>query len=204
MSEPTFSGKRSAISVNFVRTVTVGGIQVRVELEPGCWVTGSRLGLMASHRVAGSARLLSRRLFEKATPADIDAMLPRLRVVRCRFKGCKAPNLVGDGRPWGNPKGYCSRHRLKDIVEAAAKMQEKLDAANARADEAAVRRGFRYKATVWIHRDDGDDTAAVLWFVEKPTPTLLRKAAKRMRSRLPDDFHVERLRPVARAKGNRR
>ena len=204
MSEPTFSGKRSAISVNFRRTVRIGGLQVRIELEPGCWVTGSRLGLMASHRIAGSARLISRRLFEKATPADIDAMLPRLRAVRCRFKGCKAPNLVGDGRPWGNPKGYCARHRLKDIVEAAAKVQEKLDEANARADGAAYRRGFRYKATVWIHRDDGDDTYTVLWFAEKPTPALLRKAAKKRRSRLPDDFHVERLQPVAAEKRNRR
>ena len=194
MSEPTFSGKRSAISVNFARTVTVGGLKVRVELEPGCWVTGSRLALMASHRVAGSARLVSRRRFDQATPPDIDAMLPRLRVVKCRLKGCRAPNLVGDGRPWGNEKGYCARHRLKDIVDAAAKVQAKLDEARARADDAAYRRGFRYKATVWVHRDDGDDTCSVLWFVEKPTPELLRKLSKQRRSRLPDDFHVERLR----------
>lgn len=204
MSEPTFSGKRSAISVNFRRTVTVGGLRVRVELEPGCWVSGSRLGLMASHRIAGSARLVSRRLFERATPADIDAMLPRLRVVNCRFPSCKAPNLVGDGRPRGNEKGYCERHRLKDIVEAAAKVQAKLDAAKARADDAAYRRGFRYRATVWVHRDDGDDRYSVLWFVEKPTAKLLRKVAKRSGSRLPNDFQIERLRPVAQGKRNRR
>jgi len=204
MSEPTFSGKQSAISVNFRRTVTVGGLKVRVELEPGCWVTGSRLGLIASHRIAGSARLVSRRLFEKATPADIDAMLPRLRVVKCRFKGCKAPNLVGDGRPRGSEKGYCARHRLKDIVAAAAQVQAKLDEAKARSDDAAYRRGFRYRATVWVHRDTGDDMYSILWFVKKPTAELLRKVAKQSGSRLPNDFQIERLRPVAHRKRNRR
>ena len=204
MSEPTFSGKRSAISVNFKRLVTVGGLKVRVELEPGCWVTGSRLGLMASHRVAGSARLISRRMFEKATEADIDAMIRRLRVVRCRFPGCKSPNLVGDGRPWGNLKGYCSRHRLQDVVAAAAKVQEKLDAAQARADEAAYRKGMRFKSTVWIHRDDGNDTYTVLWFSEKPTAAMLRNVAVKMGSRLPDDFRIERLHPVSSEKRNRK
>ena len=204
MTEPTFSGKRSTISVNFRRIVTVGGLRVRVELEPGCWVTGSRLGLMARHAIAGSARLVSRRAFEKATPADLDAMIRRLRVVRCRFPGCKSPNLVGDGREPGNPKAYCERHRLRDIVASAAKLQAKLDAAKARADDAAYRRGFRYRATVWVHADGGDDTYAVLYFQEKPTPPQIRKLARRKGSRLPDDFRIERLHPVAPAKGNRK
>jgi hypothetical protein len=204
MTEPTFSGKRSTISVNFSRIVTVGGLKVRVELEPGCWVTGSRLGLLASHRVAGSARLTSRRTFEKATEADLEAMIRRLRVVRCRFPGCKSPNLVGDGREPGNPKAYCERHRLQDIVAAAAKVQAKLDAKKAQADDAAYRRGFRYMATIWIHQDGGDDTYAVLYFAEKPTAALIRKLALRRGSRLPDDFRIEPLRPVSSANRNRK
>ena len=203
MNEPTFSGKRSTISVNYRRIVPIRGLKVRVELEPGCWVRGSRLGLMASHPVAGSARLVSRRTFERATEKDIDAMIRRLRVIKCRFPRCKSPNLVGDGRPLGNLKGYCERHRLKDIVAAAAKVQAKLDAAKALADDAAYRRGFRYRSTVWVHTDGGDDTYAVLYFHERPTPAQIRKLSLRRRSRLPDDFLIERLHPVAHGIRNR-
>jgi hypothetical protein len=193
MSEPTFSGQRSTLSVNFSRVVAVGGLKVRVVLEPGCWVRGSRLGLLASHRIAGSARLVSRRTFERATPADIDAMLRRLRVVKCRRPGCSSPHLVGDGRPLGNEKGNCERHRLQDILAAAAKEQAKIDAGRAARDAGKKRQGFRYKATVWIHRDDRDDAWLELFYVEKPTIRRVRKEAARRRSRILDDFHIEKL-----------
>jgi hypothetical protein len=204
MSEPTFSGKRSNISVNFRRIVKIAGLKVVVVLEPGCWVTGSRLGLLAAHRIAGSARVLSRRLFERATLADIDAMLPRLRVVKCRVPGCRNPKLVGDGKQRGDEKGTCERHRLQAVVAAAAKVQERIDRERARADAAKLRQGFRYKATVWIHRDAGDDSAAVLYFVERPTISRVRREAVRRRSRLPDDFKIEKMKPVARGKRNRK
>jgi len=191
--EPKFSGKKSTISVNFHRTVVVGGLKVRVELEPGCWVRGARLGLMANHPVAGSARLTTRRTFEKATPADLDAMIRRLRAAKCRYAGCKNPNLVGDGREPGNPKAYCERHRLKDIVTAAAKVQAEIDVKQAIVDAAWRGKGYRYKATVWIHRDDRDDEAVVLYLKDKPTPARLRQEARRRKSRILDDVHVERL-----------
>jgi len=193
MREPTFSGQRSNISVNFRRVVVVAGLKVRVELEPGCWVRGSRLGLMAHHRVAGSARLTSRRLFEKATPADLEAMIRRLRIVKCRVRGCTRPNLVGDGKEPGNPKAYCERHRLKDIVTAAAKIQAEIDVKQAIVDAAWRSKGYRYKATLWIHRDDCNDSAVVLYLKDKPTPARLRQEARRRKSRVLDDAHVERL-----------
>jgi len=156
-------------------------------------VRGSRLGLQARHRIAGSARLLSRRSFERATEADIDAMLRRLRLQRCRHPGCARLNLVGDGKPLGNERGYCERHRLQDIAVSAAREQAKLDAERARSDGLKKARGFRYKATLWIHRDHGDDAGVVLYFVKKPAAAGLRREAARRRSRILDDFHVEKL-----------
>jgi hypothetical protein len=193
MSGPTFGGKKSTISVDFRRTVDVGGLKIRVELEPGCWVRGARLGLMARHPVAGSARLLSRRTFEQATPADLDRMIRRLRIVKCRVRGCTRPNLVGDGKEPGNPKAYCERHRLKDIVTAAAKIQAEIDVKQAIVDAAWRGKGYRYKATIWIHRDDCNDSAVVLYLKGKPTPARLRQEARRRKSRVLDDAHVERL-----------
>ena len=193
MSGPTFSGRKSTISVDFRRTVVVGGLKVRVELEPGCWVRGGRLGLRANHPVAGSARLTSRRTFEKAAPADLEAMIRRLRVVRCRFPGCRSPNLVGDGKEPGNPKAYCERHRLRDILAAAAKIQARIDVKQAILDAARKGQGYRYKASIWIHRDDRDDAAVVLYFRERPGLSRLRREARRRKSRILDDAHVERL-----------
>src|SRR5512144_1316428 len=127
MSGPTFSGKKSTISVDFRRSVVVRGLKIRIELEPGCWVRGARLGLMARHPVAGSARLTSRRTFEKATPADLDRMIRRLRVVKCRYPGCKDPHLGGDGKEPETPNAACERHRNKDTATADAKVQAEID-----------------------------------------------------------------------------
>lgn len=192
--EPTFSGSRSTISVNFARTVRVKGLQVRVELETGCWVRGSRLALRAGHPVAGGVRLQSRKTFERATEADLDALIRRLRVARCRKPGCAKPVLVGDGHPprW-NRKGLCERHRLKDITDAAAVHETKVNAEIARRDAAKKAKGFRYKATIWIHRDEGDDVCCIEYFVRKPSAAEVRAIARRRRSRILDDFLVEKL-----------
>jgi hypothetical protein len=72
------------------------------------------------------------------------------------------------------------------------------------ADDAGYRRGFRYKATVWVHTDGGDDTYAVLYFKERPTPEMIRKVGKQRGSRLPDDFRIEPMKPLTDGKKHRK
>lgn len=190
MMEPTFPGPKPRISVHFKRIVRVDGMRVRVELEPGCWVRGSTLGLYAAHPKAGSVRLTSRRAFEKAGPADLEALIRRLRTAACRKPGCRQRRLVGNGPEPGNPKGLCERHRLQDILAEAERERARAREEEARHDAKKRAAGYRYKAVVWIHRDDCDDRAVVLYFREKPTRAALRREGRRRKSRLPDDFSL--------------
>jgi hypothetical protein len=176
------------------RSVTIRGLKIGVEVQTGSCGSRRRIRLRAWHRIAGSAVLVSRQTFAaQATEADITAMLRRLRLLPCRVPGCRNLRLAGDGKISGNEKGYCEPHRRRDLRRAAAKEESRRDSTATQYDAWMRSKGFRYKATLWIHRGDRNESAVALYRVDKPTRAELRNEAARRQSRILDDFHIDQL-----------
>jgi hypothetical protein len=79
---------------------------------------------------------------------------------------------------------------LEDRARAAEDAQRRV----LEAEEAAKRaRGFRYVATIWIHRDDRDDAFVRRYFRTRPKTTELRAIAAAQKSVVLDDHAVHRI-----------
>lgn len=177
----------------FVRRITVKGLKLKVELLPSLWKTAPFYGIMISHRTEGSVHVKIDLPCAKATKADFDRLLRRIRVDPCAV--CGKPFLVGDGTATENPKRLCRRHWTEDVAAQGEKERIESEAREAREDSRAVKKGMRYKAYVWIH-GDGDDFAVVSYFKSRPTKEQLRRIAKGRKSMILDDSSVERLKHV--------
>jgi hypothetical protein len=181
------------LSNDFECDVTMDGVKLHVEMEPGCWIRGNILGIMVGANGIAHAVYRSKRDYYKATDADLKKLLKRIELIRCSVPGCKQRLLVGDETRENNPKLLCQQHRLKVIHEGAAKERAKEDAEKAGDDAKAKANGFRYKSHVWIHRDDRDDFYVRDYHRKKPTRAELDRIAKKRRSRLLGDYEIVKL-----------
>jgi hypothetical protein len=177
----------------FVRRITLKGLKLKVELLPSLWLKAPFYGIMISHPTEGTVHFKIDRPYAKATKADFDRLLSRVRVDPCAV--CRKPFLVGDDTPTENPRRLCRRHWYEDIVGQGKKERIESEARAARDDAKARKRGLRYKAYVWIH-GDGDDFSVVTYFASKPTKAQLEKIARSRKSMILDDYGVERLKDV--------
>ena len=179
----------------FVRRITVGGLKVKVELLPSLWLKAPFTGILVTHRTERPVSFRIDRPYARATKADFDRLVRRIRVEPCGAAGCRNRFLEGEDWKTDNPRRLCKRHWVADI-EAQGKKEQAESAARAARDDAAARaRGMRTKAYVWIHAD-GDDTAVVRYFAARPTKTELQKIARGKKSMILDDHGVERLKDV--------
>lgn len=177
----------------FVRRITAGGLKLKVELLPSLWLQAPFYGILITHPKEGAVHFKIDLPYAKATKADFDRLLRRVRVDPCTR--CRKPFLVGDDTPTENPRRLCRRHWYEDLVEQGKKERAESEARAARDDAKARSKGMRYKAYVWIH-GDGDDFAVVRYFPGKPTKAQLERIAKGKRSMILDDYGVERLKDV--------
>jgi hypothetical protein len=179
----------------FVRRITVGGLKVTVELLPSLWLKAPFYGIMVTHPTERTVSFMIDRPYARATKADFDRLVRRIRVEPCSAAGCRNRFLEGDDWKTDNPLRLCKRHWFADVVEQGKKEQAEAAARAARDDARARAKGMRYKASVWIH-GDGDDYAVVRYFAAKPTKAELRKIARGKKSMILDDSSVGRLRDV--------
>lgn len=188
-------GDSHVLSHDFTRKVTVDGVRITIGLEEGCWVGSSRLGILAGGAGVGSGIYRSPRSFKRATMADLERLIKRIKFSPCKKPSCKGRYLVDDRGPMrsGNPNGFCERHRLSDINTRYKKGAAAHDADLARRDAQKKAQGFRYKATVWLHHNDRSDTYVELYFTRRPTKAALIKAASRRHSKLLGDHTITRL-----------
>ncbi len=173
----------------FVRRLTVGGMKLKVELLPSVWLAAPFTGLLVSAGPGHSVSFTIDRPYARATKADYDRLLRRIRVAPCRRPGCRARYLVGGQTA---DDGLCRRHWRAELPAKARQAEAEAAARIARDDAKAKARGMRYRAFVWIHRD-GDDYAVVRYFPVRPNPEALRRIARAKRSMIVEDFQVERL-----------
>jgi hypothetical protein len=171
------------------RRLRIGGLKVKVELLPAVWLQAPFTGILVS---AGPGHCVSFKIdrpYARATKADYERLIRRIRVAPCRRPGCRARYLVGG--PTADD-GLCRRHWLAELPARAAKEEAEVAARIARDDANAKARGMRYRAFVWIHRD-GDDYAVVRYFPARPTKEALRRIARGKRSMITEDFQIEKL-----------
>lgn len=186
--------KRHAISLDWKRDLVVDGRKVHTELEPACWTTGCRLGIIVGAGRLGSATYRSRRLFDRAEKKDLDALVKRIRFGPCTHPGCRTPRLLDSDWP---PAKYrtelCERHRLAAIGAKYAPERERLAKEEAAWDAKRKALGHRWKAIVWIHHNNRDDEAVWLTYRKRPTKAQLAKVARRHHSALMGDWSVRKL-----------
>lgn len=179
----------------FVRRITVGGLKLQVELLPALWLKAPFYGIMVTHKTERTVSFKIDRPYARATKADFDRLVRRIRVAPCSAAGCRNRFLVGDEDKAENPLRLCKRHWFADIVEQGKKERAEFEERAARDDAKARSKGLRYKAYVWIH-GDGDDFAVIRYFASKPTKAELAKVARSKKSMILDDTSVERLKDV--------
>ena len=179
----------------FVRRITLGGLKLRVELLPALWLKAPFTGIMVSHPTEGTVSFKIDRPYARATKADFDRLVRRIRVEPCSAGGCRRRFLEGEDWKTENPRRLCKRHWSAGLQEQGKREQAEADARAARDDARALARGLRYKAYVWIH-GDGDDYAVVRYFAARPAKAELRKIARGKKSMILDDCSVERLKRV--------
>jgi hypothetical protein len=173
----------------FARRISVGGLKIKVELLPSVWLAAPFTGILVSAGPGHSVSFTIDRPYERATKADYDRLIRRIRVSPCRRSGCRGRYLVGGQT---TEDGLCRRHWLAELPGKAAQAEAEVAARIARDDAKAKARGMRYRAFVWIHRD-GDDCAVVRYFPARPTKDALRRIARAKRSMILEDFQVEKL-----------
>jgi regulator of protease activity HflC (stomatin/prohibitin superfamily) len=176
----------------FVRRMTVGGLKLKVELLPGLWLKAPFYGIIVSSTTERTVSFKIDRPYARATKADFDRLLRRIRVEPCTASGCRKRFLEGEDWKTVNPRRLCKRHWVADLEEQGKKEQAEAAARAARDDARAQAKGMRYKAWVWIH-GDGDDYAVVRYFAARPTKAQLQKIARGKKSKILDDHGVERL-----------
>lgn len=176
----------------FVRRMTIVGLRIKVELLPSLWLKAPFYGILVTSPTERPVSFKIDRPYARATKADFDRLLRRVRVEPCRAAGCRRPFLEGEDWRTDNPRRLCKRHWTADLEAQGKKDQADAAAQAARDDARARANGMRYKAYIWIHRD-GDDTAVVRYFAARPATAELRKIARGKKSMILDDHGVERL-----------
>ncbi len=178
---------------DFQCDIVVGGVTIQVEMEPGCWIGNGRLAILASGKDVGGDTYSSTREFNKATDADVKRLLKKIKLAPCSVTGCNGRFIAGERFELYNKERHCEPHRRQALKERDAAEQVRQKAKQAAADTKQKAKGFTYKATVWIHRDGRSDTYVVTYFKTKPTKDELTTLAKKHRSKIVDDFRIQKL-----------
>lgn len=176
----------------FTRRLTVDGVKVKVQLLPSLWIRAPFYGILVTAPGPETVHVTIRRPYARATRADFDRLVGRIRTEPCRADGCRRRFLVGEGTRQANPCGFCLRHLRLHWESEARREESGSRRREAREDAKARARGMRFKAWIWIHRD-GDDVAVSRYFSRRPTPVQLGRIARARRTRLVGDWSVERI-----------
>jgi hypothetical protein len=175
----------------FKRQLTVDGVRVTVELLPSLWIHAPFYGIMVTGPGRETASFSIDKPYARATKADFDRLVKKIRTHPCRADRCRARTLNGKDAQV-NPPGFCPRHLKKYWASEYEREQEELRAREARADARARARGMRFKTWIWIHRD-GNDAVIKRYFAKRPTKSELAKIARANRTKMMGDWSVERI-----------
>lgn len=185
-------GDKNVISPDYEREIKVQGKTLFVQLAMGCWQGGPlRVYVGSKDNVAGG-EFSTRKDFDKATFSDLEKLLKKIKLTRCSVAGCKGHYMNCDPFFAPNPK-LCAVHIKKDRDKVIAEIENKMAAKQKRKDDAAVKKGFRYRGVVWIHPKHGSDYCLMEYYKKKPTKPFLKAIAVKRRSQITNDFMAVKL-----------
>ncbi len=191
MNTPNFAkpGEKNVIDPDYKRKVTIKGTNLLITLSG--WIKNDPLEI----RVDGKGSTAwgwyrSRKTFGNATWEDFEALVKKIRLEPCRKAGCDGRLVAGNRF---NPKRLCYDHQRLIAKENAEKEEAKRRISDKTRDAIKKENGYRYKAVIWIHRDDSDDYSVQTYFRTRPRKIQLAGIARKERSRLLYDFTVMKL-----------
>ena len=173
----------------FRRRITLDGLRLKVELLGALWIKAPFYGIMVSTSDHQHASYQIRRPYARCGRKEYEALLARVHTAPCSRPRCGRRCLADDP---SNPDALCRPHWTAQLKKDVAREQKEADERLARDDARARKRGARYRAVIWLHRD-GDDVYIVRYFKKKPEDVDLRRIAARKRSKILDDYSVARL-----------
>jgi hypothetical protein len=173
----------------FRRRMTLDGLRLKVELLGALWIQAPFYGIMISTSDHQHASYMIRRPYARCGRKDYEALLARIHTAPCSRPRCERRCLADDP---SNPDSLCRPHWAAQLKKDVAREQREASERLARDDARARKRGARYRAVIWLHRN-GDDVYIVRYFKTKPPPETLRRTAARRKSKILDDFSVSRL-----------
>ena len=173
----------------FRRRITVDGLRLKVELLGSLWIQAPFYGISATTSDHQHASYMIQRPYARCGATEFQALLARVHTAPCSRPRCGRRCLADDP---SNPDALCRPHWTAQLKKDVARELKESSERLAREDARARKRGARYRAILWLHRN-GDDVYIVRYFRAKPTPEALRAIARRRRSKILDDFSVAKL-----------
>lgn len=170
----------------FTRRITIDGLRLKVELLGALWIKAPFYGIMASTSDHQHASYMIQRPYARCGPKDFEKLLTLVHTAPCSRLRCSRRCLADDP---SNPARLCRPHWAAQLKKDVAREQKEAGERLARDDGRARKRGARWRAVIWLHRN-GDDVYIVRYFRKKPGDVELRRIAARKRSKILDDFSV--------------
>jgi hypothetical protein len=187
-------GDEHVIEADYCLTTRVNGKKIFVTLEPSCWVgRKSKLGISVSGKNLGGGIIRGRKFFSNATKDDLIKLINQIQLTSCSVKKCKNMYIKGYDEHHRNPHSFCDTHRLKEISNKARQEEHKIALEQKAVDLEKKEKGYRYKATIWIHRNDSDDRFIYRYFKIRPLKRDLTIIASAAGSEISDDYSISKL-----------
>lgn len=173
----------------FTRRFTLDGLRLKAELLGALWLKAPFYGIMVSTPDHQHASYMIEKPYARCGRKDYEALLARVHTAPCSRPRCPKRCLADDP---SNPAALCRPHWTSRLKKDVAREQREASERLAREDARARKRGARFRAVIWLHRD-GDDVYITRYFKKKPGDVELRRIAAREKSMIVDDFSVAAL-----------
>ena len=167
----------------------MNGIPATATIAPCAWMYARR-PLRVEVMTAGSrVGFDSPILFDDATEADAIALALRTQVVPC-VNPC-AGHAVED--PSSNRGGRCNSCFEAFLNDRFQRDREAALRAASEKDATMKAKGYRYKASAWVHPESGSDYQIDVYFADAPTPAAMTKVLKKHKSVIHNDYQCASL-----------
>lgn len=189
-----------SIPNNFTHQWQTGGVTLRAEVSPCCWMySGYCLQLSIDLENGGRAIIQNKSIkYEEATEQDALALCQKIRVIPC--KCCGKPAFDSSSIDT-NREDKCEACWMEEWEAGWAKLQKEEATKLLRRDKRHLKLGYTHRITAWIHpAAGGDDYQIDAYSQGEPSKASIKAMLRKRGSRVLDDYQVFSLEEVTKAK----